>query len=84
MEIIVCLSGIHSEIYNRKVLNKFNPFADGLVVSHLDLCMNYGSILNVHIENSRIPLMFFGTGETVPDDIETATCERLIAGLFKL
>jgi flagellar biosynthesis GTPase FlhF len=33
--------------------------------------------------HNKLPLKFFGTGPVVPDDIEAATAERLMAGLFQ-
>lgn len=84
VEVLVCLSSIHSEIYNRKVVNKFQALTSGLVVTHLDLCLDYGSLFNISYEFSGHPLMFFGTGEIVPDDVEVASGERLLAGMFKL
>jgi len=45
--------------------------------------MNFGAIYNVHKSHNKLPLKFFGTGPVVPDDIEGATAERLMAGLFQ-
>jgi flagellar biosynthesis protein FlhF len=98
VEILVNLSAIHSELYNRKILNKYTNIAHGLIVAHLDQCLNYGSLLNLHLNLSekessgnsaakyrgRLPFKFFGTGPTVPDDIEPASAERIIAGMFQL
>lgn len=83
VEFLVTLSAINSEMYNRKILSKYKDFANGVIISYMDQCLNYGSILNVHYANSNIPLKFFGTGATVPDDIEAATSERILAGMFE-
>jgi flagellar biosynthesis GTPase FlhF len=56
---------------------------DGVIISHVDLCMNFGALFNVHKAHNKLPLKFFGTGPVVPDDIEGATAERLMAGLFQ-
>lgn len=84
VEVLVCLSAIHAEIYNRKVATRYQGIADGSVISHLDLCLNFGAIYNVAREYQGLPLKFFGTGEVVPDDIEAATAERILAGMFQL
>jgi flagellar biosynthesis GTPase FlhF len=81
LEILVNISAINSEIYNRKILAKYKEFANGVIISYVDQCLNFGSIINAHI-SSELPLKFFGTGQAVPDDIEAATSERLLAGMF--
>lgn len=84
VEVLVCLSAIHAEIYNRKIASRYQGIANGAVVSHLDLCLNFGAIYNVARDFQNLPLKFFGTGEVVPDDIESATAERILAGMFQL
>lgn len=84
VEVLICLSSIHSEIYNRRVVNKLSSLADGLIINHLDLCLDYGALFNIAFEHAGLPITFFGTGPVVPDDIEPATGERLLAGMFKL
>lgn len=83
VEVITTLSAIHSELYNRKILARYKEIADGVIISHVDLCMNFGALFNVHKGHNKLPLKFFGTGPVVPDDIEGATAERLMAGLFQ-
>lgn len=66
-----------SELYdavNRFAL--FNP--KGLIISKLDEAVIYGSIYNVS-QRSKLPLVYFTTGQVVPDDIEEATGERLVS-----
>ena len=41
VEVLICLSAIHSELYNNKEINKFEQLADGLIVSHMDLCLTF-------------------------------------------
>jgi flagellar biosynthesis GTPase FlhF len=83
VEVLISLSAIHSEIYNRKVVSRYKSLANGLVVSNLDLCLNFGALFNIADENRELPFKFYGTGEVVPDDIEAATAERLLAGIFQ-
>lgn len=84
VEVLICLSAIHSEIYNRKVSSTYEALADGLIFTNLDLCLNYGALFNICEEFPSLPLKFFGTGEVIPEDIESATGERILAGMFKL
>jgi flagellar biosynthesis GTPase FlhF len=83
VEILCTLSAIHSELYNRKIIARYKDMVDGVIISHVDLCMNFGALFNVHKAHNKLPLKFFGTGPVVPDDIEGATAERLMAGLFQ-
>ena len=84
VEILICISSIHSEVYNRKILSKYHQISDGAIITNLDLCLNYGSIFNIAYNFSETPLKFFGTGDVIPDDIEAATGERIMAGIFNL
>lgn len=84
VEVLITLSAIHSELYNRKVLSSYRRLSDGVVVSHLDACLNFGSLFNITQDLKDLPYKFFGTGEVCPDDLEAASAERLMAGIFKL
>jgi flagellar biosynthesis protein FlhF len=83
VEVLVCLSSIHSELYNKKVANRYKSLADGSVVTNLDLCLNYGALYNISEEYPELPFKFYGTGEVIPDDLEAATAERILAGIFQ-
>ncbi|EQC48952.1 hypothetical protein M899_2980 [Bacteriovorax sp. BSW11_IV] len=84
VEVLITLSAINSEIYNKKVVNRYAELANGLVVSNLDLCLNFGALFNLSIDLEKLPFKFFGTGDVVPTDIESATAERILAGIFQL
>ncbi len=84
VEVLITLSAIQTELYNRKILGTYRNISDGIVVSHLDACLNFGSLFNIANDIKELPYKFFGTGEVVPDDLETATAERLLAGIFRL
>jgi flagellar biosynthesis protein FlhF len=84
VEVLITLSAIHSELYNRKILGTYRRLSDGAVVSHVDACLNFGSLFNITQDVKDLPYKFFGTGEICPDDLEPATAERLMAGIFKL
>ncbi len=83
VEVLICLSSIHSELYNKKVANRYKSLADGSVVTNLDLCLNYGALYNISEEFPELPFKFYGTGEVIPDDLEAATAERILAGIFQ-
>jgi flagellar biosynthesis protein FlhF len=50
----------------------------GLIASKLDEATSYGAVYNVS-QKSKLPLIYFTTGQRVPEDIEDATRERLAA-----
>ncbi len=83
VEVLICLSSVNSELYNKKIVSALAPIANGLILNYLDLCINYGAIFNLAQKNYDLPFKFFGTGEAIPDDIEGATAERILAGIFK-
>lgn len=84
VEVLITLSAIHSELYNKRVVATYRRLSDGIVATHLDACLNFGALFNVNEETRDLPYKFFGTGEVIPDDLEAATAERILAGLFKL
>ncbi len=84
VEVLITLSAIHSELYNKKIVATYRRLSDGIVTTHLDACLNFGALFNISEETRDLPYKFFGTGEIVPDDLEAATAERILAGLFKL
>ena len=84
VEVLVSISAIHSEGYNQKKINEHRSLANGIVISNVDLCLNFGSLFNIAESSCDLPFKFFGTGDVVPDDIETATPERILAGIFQL
>jgi flagellar biosynthesis protein FlhF len=83
VEVLWVLNAIHSNLYNRSILNKYSGVMDGLCYTFLDKALNFSEIINHNIEYS-LPLKLFSTGEIIPDDIELATSERLIKQLFNL
>ena len=46
--------------------------------------LTFGSLFNLTNEFKKLPFKYFGTGEVTPDDLEVATAERIMAGIFKL
>ncbi len=84
VEVLITLCAIHSELYNKRVVATYRRLSDGIVATHLDACLNFGALFNISEETRDLPYKFFGTGEVIPDDLEAATAERILAGLFKL
>ena len=54
---------------------------DGLIVTKLDEAALYGPIFSFVVEFAQ-PLYYFGTGQRVPEDLEPATADRLLAMLL--
>jgi flagellar biosynthesis protein FlhF len=69
-----------SELFD--AASKFSAFRPkGLIISKLDEVIVYGGIYNL-AQRVKLPFVYFTTGQKVPDDIETATRERLVALLL--
>lgn len=67
-----------------EMMRRYLPIrVDDLIFTHLDESANHGLIYNVQ-KSFNTPLLAFGTGNSVPDDFEWATKERLLDLIFKL
>jgi hypothetical protein len=84
IEVLVNLSGINSETYNRKILSKYRELVNGVTINYIDQCLDYSMLVNLSYKYKDLPLKFFGTGKVIPDDIEAASAERILAGMFHL
>lgn len=58
VEVLITLSAIHTELYNRKVIGTYRRLSDGVVVSHLDACLNFGSLFNITQDTKELPFKF--------------------------
>jgi flagellar biosynthesis protein FlhF len=64
--------------------SRFSSFHPrGLIFSKLDEATTYGCISNTS-SKAKLPLLYFTTGQRVPEDIEEATPERLTALILDL
>jgi len=59
----------------------FRP--SGLIISKLDESTVYGSIYNVS-QKAKLPIVYFTTGQKVPEDIEEATRERVASLILEI
>lgn len=65
------------ELYD--AINRFSVFKpEGLVISKLDEAVTFGCIYNM-AQKSHLPLVYFATGQRVPDDLEDASRERVVS-----
>jgi len=55
----------------------------GIIVTKLDEATIYGGLYNVS-QRSKLPLLYFTTGQKVPEDVEPASGERLVALVMDL
>ncbi len=83
VEVFLSLSAIHSELYNTRIAQRYASIVDGLVISHLDVCLNLSALINLQF-NVKLPYVFFGTGPVIPQDIEVASRESIISEIFDL
>lgn len=56
---------------------------ESLLFTKLDESWSFGEIFNCNVR-SKLPLSYFTTGQKVPDDLETASKERVVERLFRL
>lgn len=71
-----------SELY--EMCARFGCFQpEGVIFSKLDEASHYGTIVNVQ-QKTRLPLLYFTTGQRVPEDIEEATKERVASLVLDL
>lgn len=65
------------------ILRRFDPIRyDRIVFTKLDECASFGHIFNV-LMYSKKPVAYLTTGQRVPEDIETASSERLAELIIK-
>ncbi|MEK6705082.1 MAG: flagellar biosynthesis protein FlhF [Bdellovibrionota bacterium] len=66
-----------SELYDMS--SRFSVLRpQGLIITKLDESTTYGSIYNIS-QKAKLPLLYFTTGQRVPEDIEDASRERVAA-----
>jgi len=71
-----------SELYD--MATRFSIFRpQGLIMSKLDEATIFGSIYNVS-QKVKLPLLYFTTGQRVPEDIEEASRERVASLILNL
>jgi flagellar biosynthesis protein FlhF len=76
-QIVLSVTTRDSELYD--MANRFSIFhPEGIIVSKLDEGTIYGAVFNVS-QKAKLPLVYFTTGQRVPEDIEEATQERVAA-----
>ncbi|MDR3606774.1 MAG: flagellar biosynthesis protein FlhF [Oligoflexia bacterium] len=81
-QLVLSVTTRDAELYDMS--NRFSVFRpQGLIVSKLDESTSHGAIYNVSTR-AELPLLYFTTGQRVPEDIEGATRERVAALLLDL
>lgn len=84
MKTLLVLSATTRDAEMYDMASRFSVFRpQGLVFSKLDETTLYGAIYNVP-QKVRLPLLYFTTGQKVPDDIEQATSERVVSLVMDL
>ena len=76
-QLVLSVTTRDNELYD--MANRFSIFRpQGIIVSKLDEATIYGAIFNV-AQKVKLPLLYFTTGQRVPEDIEEASKERVAA-----
>lgn len=79
---LVLSAAIRSADVERLLANWCVFAPQGLIFTHLDETAATGGVLTAALR-SNLPLSYFGTGQSVPEDLEPASPERLLAFLEK-
>ncbi|MGK5081706.1 flagellar biosynthesis protein FlhF [Bdellovibrionota bacterium FG-1] len=81
-QLVLSVTTRDHELYDQA--NRFSVFKpQGLIFSKLDEATLFGAIYNVS-QKAKLPLLYFTTGQRVPEDIENATRERVAALIMDL
>ncbi|MCM0605718.1 MAG: hypothetical protein KA715_06470 [Xanthomonadaceae bacterium] len=84
VRIQLVLSASTSDAENFELTRRAKDISpEGLIFTKLDDAVKFGTIYNVS-ERFKLPLQYFSTGAKFPDDIETATPERVVAKIMGL
>lgn len=84
LSVLLTVSATTRESDVSDIVGRFKIFGpEGLIFSKLDETSVFGPIFNAQIKTG-IPLTFFTVGQRVPEDIERASAERLVALLLEL
>lgn len=80
--LVVSATTRDTEVY--ELTRRFGALApQGIIVSKLDEATVFGSLFNVSA-HAKLPLMYFTTGQRVPEDLEEASPERVAALVLDL
>lgn len=81
-ELVLSVTTRDTELYDMaKRFSMFRP--EGIIFSKLDEGMVFGAIYNVS-QRLKLPIAFFTTGQRVPEDIESASQERMASLIMDL
>ncbi|MEN1759430.1 flagellar biosynthesis protein FlhF [Anoxynatronum sibiricum] len=82
-EIYLLLSCTTRQQDIRDILEKYQFLDDyKIIITKIDEASAFGTLVNVPVLTSK-PISFMTTGQSVPDDIETVTVEKIINLLIK-
>jgi len=81
-QLVLAVATRDGELY--EMASRFGVFKpEGIIFSKLDEATSYGSVYNVS-QKTKLPLLYFTTGQRVPEDLEEASRERVAALVMDL
>ena len=84
VEIHLALSVSLQERVLEETFNQFSPLKINKVLfTKLDEGLNFGPLINLAL-HTQLPLSYFTNGQRVPEDIETASKDKVIRLIFNL
>jgi hypothetical protein len=78
----LCISLVHEELYNQSIMKKYSTYIDGIVLTHLDMTLNLGSLFNLQFNFSDKPIYFISEGNEIPNGLIKAKAEKIIDKLL--
>ncbi len=84
VEIHLALSASLQERVLEETFNQFSPLKiNKILFTKLDEGLTFGSLINLAL-HTQLPLSYFTDGQRVPEDIETASKDKVIRLIFNL
>jgi flagellar biosynthesis protein FlhF len=84
LSVYLLLAANTREVELYEAVNRFSVLRPiGLIMSKLDETTLYGSIYNVS-KKIKLPLVYFTTGQRVPEDLEVSSKERVVSLLMDI
>lgn len=75
------LNSIHTESINLRLIKKYKNFASVINFTHVDLCLDWGSIFNcMYLED--VPISYLSRGININSGVERITDETLLNNLL--
>jgi flagellar biosynthesis protein FlhF len=84
VEVHLAMSASLQERVLEETFNQFSPLKiNKILFTKLDEGLTFGTLINLAL-HTQLPLSYFTNGQRVPEDIETASKDKVIRLIFNL